>query len=139
MKKLLTNMLISFATGISFVIGIGVASMVFDAFENGFSGEQEYVKLPEDVNIIEHKLKSGKHFIVEGALSNNSNQDWDTVIVEVVIFAGNAELNDCDERVADVLANGKRNFQVECYGVSGVGLPSNIRYEISARTGIKSS
>jgi hypothetical protein len=139
MKQLFKSMGVSLATGIAFVVGISVAGIAFDSVNGGWQDEKIHVNLPEGVTIEEHQRRPGDKFLVEGVIRNATEHDWQSIYVEMTIFAGDAKMNNCDAGIKGVVANSTRQFRIQCFGVSGSGLPSNVRYDIVLSHGFRAA
>lgn len=139
MKQLFKSMGVSLATGCAFMVGITIASIALDSVNGGWQDEKIHVNLPEGVTIEEHQRRSGDKFLVEGVIRNATEHDWQSIYVEVTIFAGDAKMNDCDAGIKGVDANSTRQFRIQCFGVSGSGLPGNVRYEVVASHGFRAA
>lgn len=127
---------VSLLTGACFTVGILVVLFVNDVYEERSYEEDVWVDTPENVFIENHAPKENSpRFAVVGEIRNESEHEWESLSVELEIYAGSALMNTCRNSFQYIPARSSKPFEVGCYDVSGSGLPDNVRYEIEVTSG----
>lgn len=136
MKKILLQMLISLATGICFMLGITLVVLLVEGFAFPDIDELTWVGDPDGVTVVHHRPdETARDFTVTGAILNESARHWDTIHLELDVYASEALVNNCDGEVREIPSGAERNFRIKCYQVSGQNLPDNIHYRLRVRSG----
>ena len=139
MKKVLIQMLISLATGICFAAGFVLVILIWEGDVLESDEDLTWIGNPDGVMVANHSIDATAHdFTVVGTVQNDSSHDWDTIHLELDVYAGKALVNNCDGDVQEVPPKSERSFRVECYQVSGQNLPDNIHYMLRVRSGFLS-
>ena len=139
MKKIFIQMLISLATGICFATGFLFIVAIWEGDVFDGNDDKTWIGNPNGVTIANHSIDAESHdFTVTGTIRNDSIHNWDTIHIELDVYADEALVNNCDGDVREVPPDSERKFRVECYQVSGQNLPDNIHYKLRVRSGFRS-
>ncbi len=132
MKPILKNMLVSFATGASFALGICVVVISYQLVNT--SGDVEpstKIFAPEDLTILEHDLVPDREKLtVHGVVENSGDNVWPFAFLELRVYAGRALMSGCNVDLIDVQPNSRQQFEVVCSTTQGRNLPDNISYVV---------
>jgi len=129
---------ISLLTGISFTAGVLLVLLSRDVYEEKAEDGETWESNPASIAIEHHSVKANEpRFTVIGAIRNESEHDWERVWLDIRVFADSALVNTCDESVGYIAAQASKQFEIGCYDIAGFGLPDNINYEISVRSGLR--
>lgn len=123
-----------------FSLGLIIGFSAYEEYESQDNEvSTEYVELPQGIEIIEHKRVHGTdQYTITGSIKNNSSWVWQSVRLNALITADNAQVNSCSSgkgKVSNLQINEVRLFTITCRGVAGSGLPSNINYSVYVSSG----
>jgi hypothetical protein len=130
-------MLLSLVTGASFTLGVVVIIIAYQMLKDHWAEDRRsWIGDPEDLRIVEHEVVPNQNrFTVRGTIENSGDYLWSIASVNIRLFAGQAQVNACNDDVWEIPPNSTRDFELYCRGVSGINLPTNIRYEIGVSSG----
>lgn len=125
-------MLVSFATGASFALGVCVIILAYQLIKT--SGDVEpstKVFAPDDLTILEHDLVPDREkFTVHGIIENSGDNVWPFALLKLRVYAGDALMSGCSVDLSEIKPNSSQQFEVACSTTQGRNLPGNISYLI---------
>ena len=138
MRKIFGQMLMSLVMGICFVIGIAVAIFLIEGSLVPPYDDHTWINEPEGVTVVDHRPDSAApDLTIIGAIRNESAHLWDTINLEVNVFAGEALVNSCNGSVQEIPPGSDRSFRIRCLQASGQNLPDNVHYRVHVRSGFR--
>ena len=132
MNTVLKNMLISFATGASFTLGVLAIMVTYQLTKEQRTIEPSTkITTPDDLSIVEHELVPDQEkFTVRGVIENKGDSVWPFAFLEMRVYSGDALMSGCNADVDGVQPNSSRNFILTCSTTHGRNLPENMTYII---------
>jgi hypothetical protein len=125
-------MIISFATGASFALGVCIVAVAYQLAKS--SGDVEpstKIFAPEELVILEHALVPDREkFTVRGVIENKGNSVWPFALLKLRVYAGDALMSGCSIDLSEIEANSRQQFELGCSTTQGRNLPDNISYVI---------
>jgi len=130
-------MLVSFATGASFTLGVCAVILAYESFQYSRDGvPSTKVYAPDDLSIFEHELvPSREKFTVHGVIENSGGNVWSFAMVDLRVYAGDALMSGCSVDLTDIQPNSRHQFELVCSTTQGRNLPDNVSYVIEVPWG----
>ena len=137
MKPIFKNVLVSFATGASFTLGVCAIILAYESFQYSREGAPSTkVYTPDELSIVEHELVPGREkSTVQGVVENSGGSVWSFALVNLRVYAGDALMSGCSIDLTDIQPNSSRQFELACSTTQGLNLPDNISYVIEVPWG----
>jgi len=125
-------MLISFATGASFALGVCVVIVAYQLVKTpGDVEPSTKVFAPDDLTILEHDLVPDREkFTVHGIVENSGDSVWQFALLKLRVYAGDGLMSRCSVDLSEIEPNSRQQFEVACSTTQGRNLPDNISYVI---------
>ncbi len=125
-------MLISFATGLSFALGVCVVFVAYHLVKSLEDVDPSTkVFAPDELIILEHDLVPDREkFTVHGVVENSGDNVWPFALLELRVYAGDALMSGCNVDLVDIQPNSRQQFEVVCSTTQGRHLPDNISYVV---------
>jgi len=125
-------MLISFATGVSFALGVGVVFVAYQLINYSEDVDPSTkVFAPDDLSIVEHELVPDREkFTVHGVIENKGDGVWPFAWVNMRVYSGDALMSGCSVDLSEIQPNSRQQFELTCSTTQGRNLPDNMSYVI---------
>ncbi len=134
-------MLISFATGASFALGVCVVYVAYQSINYSENADPSTkVFAPDDLSIVGHELVPDREkFTVHGVVENKGDSVWPFALLEMRVFSGDALMSGCSVDLSEIQPNSRQQFELRCSTTQGRNLPDNVSYAIEILWGWRSN
>ena len=141
-RKVGSGFVYGLGIAIALVVVLGIASAVASKLYSSKAQEQKFQEqltgykaysTDAGLEIVSHESRrAGKTFVVIGKVKNRGADTWQSVNMEVELFAANRKFVDnCHDYISGAIRPGEeKNFKVECRRCDDAPLPAFKTYEV---------